>query len=100
MARKQPDLSGLFRPTEPFPEAADLAPGQGQPPAEDVDRTLPVGVGIKQSELRELDRIARELGIARNALMRWALRDFLARYRAGAAIVEVETLETRRVKMP
>jgi len=71
---------------------------EAQPP--DVDRTLPVGVGLKQSELRELDAIARELGIARNALMRYGLAYFLREYRAGNIDVTIEREERRRVRMP
>ena len=101
MARKQPDLSGLFRPTETQPPAEAPGPGQAERSApRDPGRTLPVGVGLKESELRELDAIAAELGIARNALMRWAMRDFLARYHAGAVTLEIETDVRRRVKMP
>lgn len=107
--RTQPDLNALFRPTEsPAREEAEApAPGPGQqgaersaPAAADVDRTLPVGVGLKGSEVGQLDDIARELGIARNALMRFALRYFIAQYRAGAVTVPVEREEKRRVRMP
>lgn len=96
MAKQQPDLSALFRPTEaPQPPAeAEASPELAS------DRTLPIGVGLKQSELRDLDRIAGDLGIARNALMRWGLLFFLREYRAGRVAIDVETEERRRVKMP
>ncbi len=101
MARKAPDMSGLFAPTDPQPGAAEVpSSARSAPAAEPVDRTLPVGVGLKQSELRELDAIARELGIARNALMRYGLAFFLREYRAGRAEVVIEREEKRRVKMP
>lgn len=99
MAKRQPDLSGLFRSTE-SPE-----PGQGQPPAEApeerrIDRTLPVGVGLKQSEIARLDAIGAELGVARNALLRWAVAYFLREYDAGRLELTVDREEKRRVRMP
>lgn len=97
MARKSPDLSGYFQPTE---RQAEGQPSERQAPAPDVDRTLPVGVGLKQSEVRELDAIAAELGIARNALMRYGLAYFLREYRAGNIDVTIEREERRRVRMP
>jgi len=98
MARKQPDLSGIFRSTE----APDRDQAERSAPAStpERDRTLPIGVGLKQSELAQLDAIAAELGIARNALMRWAVAYFLREYRAGRVAIDVETEERRRVKMP
>jgi len=95
MAKKQPDLSGLFRPTETA-EAPDLAERSG--PA--LDRTLPVGVGLKQSEIARLDAIGAELGVARNALLRWAVAYFLREYDAGRLELTVDREEKRRVRMP
>jgi hypothetical protein len=59
-----------------------------------------VGVGLKESEIAQLDTIAAELGVARNALARFAIRRFLAEYRAGRVTVPIESEERRRVKMP
>lgn len=105
MARKQPNLDNLFKKTEPQPETEEAAPQPQQaersaPAAREVDRTLPVGVGLKASELAKLDAIAAELGIARNALLRFAVAHFLQDYKAGRVTVDVETKETRRVVMP
>lgn len=80
----------------------DPAPGLTLAPsalAPDVDRTLPVGVGLKASEVAALDDIAAELGIARNAIMRFAIRYFLAEYEAGRVTLEVETETKNRLKM-
>lgn len=52
-------------------------------PARPTGRTVATGVGLKQSELDELDAIAAESGIARNALMRIAVHRFLDDVRAG-----------------
>jgi len=95
MAKKQPDLSGLFRPTETA-EAPDLAERSG--PA--LDRTLPVGVGLRQSEIARLDAIGAELCVALNALLRWAVAYFLREYDAGRLELTVDREEKRRVRMP
>ncbi len=104
MAKRQPDLSGLFRPTETQPPPAEAPePGPAErsaPAAPELDRTLPVGVGLKQSELRDLDAIAGELGVARNALLRWAVAYFLREYRAGRISLTVDREEKRRVRPP
>lgn len=48
-----------------------------------TDRTVPVGVGLKQSELDEFEEIADMYGVTRHNLMRWALRYFLKLHRDG-----------------
>jgi hypothetical protein len=63
-------------------------------------RTLSVGVGLKESEVDLLDAIAGELGIARNALLRYLVRYGLAQYRAGRLDVPVRREERYRVEMP
>jgi hypothetical protein len=63
-------------------------------------RTLSVGVGLKESEVDLLDAIASELGIARNALLRYLVRYGLAQYRAGRLEVPVRREERFRVEMP
>jgi hypothetical protein len=45
--------------------------------------TRPVGIGLKASEIEALDAIARETGIARNSLGRFAIREFIKAYRRG-----------------
>jgi hypothetical protein len=82
MAAKRPDVGALknarklTEPTEPLSQAT----------GRDVSatgRTIPVGVGLKESEVRELDVIASENDIARNALLRIAVHRFLDDYRTG-----------------
>ena len=46
-------------------------------------RTMSTGVGLKESEVELLDKIAGEHGVARNALMRYGLRWFLTEYING-----------------
>ena len=63
-------------------------------------RTLSVGVGLKESEVDLLDAIAAELGIARNALLRYLVRYGLSQYRSGRLEVPVRREERYRVEMP
>jgi hypothetical protein len=56
-------------------------------------------VGLKESEVDLLDAIAGELGIARNALLRYLVRYGLAQYRAGRLEVPVRREERYRVEM-
>jgi hypothetical protein len=49
----------------------------------DEGNIRPVGVGLTVGEVKALDEIAGELGIARNALLRYAVRDFIKRCRSG-----------------
>ena len=62
-------ISGLFKNTE----NGDL----------DEGNIRPVGVGLTAGEVSALDEIAHDLGIARNAVLRYAVRDFIKRYRTG-----------------
>ena len=79
MAKKR-GVDELFSSTEPKETKSGW--GVVKIPAE--GRTLPVGVGLKESEVAMLDDIASELGVARNALLRWAVRYFLLQYKRGA----------------
>jgi hypothetical protein len=89
----------LFRRTEDDAEETGAgAPAGARVPA--TGRTLSVGVGLKQSEVDLLDAIATELGIARNALLRYLVRYGLAQYRSGRLEVPVRREERYRVEMP
>lgn len=66
-------------------------------------RTIAVGVGLKEAEVAELDKIVDKLDITRNALMRYAIRYFLSQYNAGEInpAEDVEAPEPKkRLKMP
>lgn len=89
----------LFRRTDGGDAGRDAGSGAGaRVPA--TGRTLSVGVGLKESEVDLLDAIAGELGIARNALLRYLVRHGLAQYRAGRLEVPVRREERYRVEMP
>jgi hypothetical protein len=96
MAKQKADLDNLFKSTEPGSKTtADTVPATG--------RTVSVGVGLKEGEVAMLDAIAANLGVSRNALMRYALRYFLELYQAKEINLagDVETEEPKkRLKMP
>lgn len=47
------------------------------------EKTNPVSVGLEQSDLDRLQRIAEELGQTRHAVMKYAIIDFIRRFEAG-----------------
>jgi hypothetical protein len=55
---------------------------------EEKDPITSSGLGLRQSEWAELERIAAELGINRHALTVYAVRYFMAQYKAGAIKAE------------
>ncbi len=99
MAKKQSQpLDDIFKKTEPEPDQPGAA---GDIPA--TGRTLSVGVGLKESEISMLDTVAAELDVARNAVMRYAIRYFLAQYRAGIVNPAGDVREPKvkkQLKMP
>lgn len=79
------------REPDPVPAAAAKTKGRSN-----VIR--PTSVGLRSDEIADLDTIAGSVGVARNALMSWAIRQFLADYHAGRVkLSEHLTTETRRV---
>lgn len=81
MAKKQSGLDDLFKKTEP---------GEIDTEALDEGNIQSVGVGLREGEIKALDAIGELLGehmdadkVARNALMRIAIRSFLESYLAG-----------------
>lgn len=83
----------------------DLVSDEKQPlktPVEpkELGRTISVGVGLKEGEVAVFDDIAEDLGISRNAIMAWALRNFLKQYQAGSIDLPVETETKRKLTAP
>ncbi len=73
----KPGLTDLFQRTE----ASAPAPTAPAPtPAGVKDRIVSVGVGFRLTELAELDRIAGERGVKRNALITGIVRAWLAEH--------------------
>lgn len=98
---KKPNIADMFAPTEKLEEpspAPSVGPGT---PASSIDipaegRTMATGVGLKESELELLDRIAEQLGVARNGLIRYAVRYFLKAYLAGDVRPETQKQYSER----
>ena len=82
MAREKPELGNIFKRTEPA-ASGDNAESQTRQEIPASGRTMSVGVGLKESEVALMDHIATEFSIARNALLRFAVRRFLEQYMAG-----------------
>lgn len=101
MARKQPDMKGLFTKTE-APSATPPAPEA--PPAYDLDAGVirAMGVGLKTGEAAALADIARRHGLTRNALGRIAVRYFLREVIAGRVDVNsfIRTTTTKTTRLP
>ena len=96
MAKQQ--LDDIFKKTEgKAPAKPDAAPSE----VPSGGRTIAVGVGLKEAEVAELDKIVDKLDITRNALMRYAIRYFLSQYSAGEIKLDVEEPEVKKkLKMP
>jgi hypothetical protein len=83
MAKKSTGLDDIFKKTEP------------QEP-EQPDKVIPRGIGLKESEWRQLEAIGTEMGTNAHRLIVWAVRDFLRRYEAG----ELPITEQKRQTLP
>ena len=96
MAKQQ--LDDIFKKTEGnAPTKPDATPSE----VPSGGRTVAVGVGLKEAEVAELDKIVEKLDITRNALMRYAIRYFLSQYSAGEIKLDVEEPEVKKkLKMP
>ena len=93
MAKRATIDQGLFKSTEA---------GAVEVPAEGPIKS--VTVGLRRSELEMAEGIAEEYEIARNALLRYAVRFFLSEYAAGrvdlAAKIEAPPPPKKRLIMP
>lgn len=90
-------ISELVRRTEPAPPPADNS---------DLDkgRTVQSGIGLKQGEMDAISAMAAELGVTRNALMRFAVRLLIMQYRAGESplseYIEKPASPANKLRMP
>ena len=82
MAKAKPSMKGLFEKT---------APAAGTPAAQDIIKAR--GVGLKESEWAELQKVADELGTNLHAVTAYGVRYFLKAYKAGK--IKPETKETQ-----
>jgi len=80
---KGPGPSRLATATNRVVDATPAPAETAAPRLTPADTIRPISVGLRRSELAELDQIARAVGVKRNAVMAWAIRQFLADQRAG-----------------
>lgn len=83
------------------------APESEQPagtPDLDEGPTVSTGLGLRTGELNAAQQIADELGISRNALLRWAIRYVLSQYLAGKLDlrkwIEIPPEPKKNIRMP
>ena len=92
------DKLNIFAKTEPgagpATDSSDL----------DSGNVRPLGVGLRAGEVAALDQIANQYGVARNALLRFAVRYFILQFRAGkvdiSGQVEAPPPPKKRLKFP
>lgn len=97
MAEKKP-LS-IFTRTGPGPEPEPMDNS-------DLDQgnIKPLGVGVREGEIAALDGIAKNYGVARNAILRFAVRYFIQQYRAGqvdlSQFIYTPPTPSKKIKFP
>lgn len=99
---KKPDLTDIFTSTAGAQPAAPQAAADNSDL--DAGNIRPLGVGLRAGEVEALDNIAAKYGIARNALLRFAVRYFILQFRAGKVDltdqVETPPPPKKRLTMP
>lgn len=75
---------------------------EGEGVLEATGKAVTCGVGLRQSEADEIDRLAKQLGVARNAMLRFAVRHFLVRVQSGEIDLSAyrQVTESVTLKMP
>jgi len=73
-----------------------------KPKKEETKKDLikPTSFGLLMSERDELERIAQENDLARNAMGRWAIQYFIKQYNDGKVKLQTETVKIEKVKAP
>lgn len=88
--------------TNPLAKTSKQTPsGDDELPAEGL--TVPIGVGLKQTEVDALDDIASKFKVSRHSLMRYAIRHFIKEVWAGRINLgeDVEQPQTKnKLNMP
>lgn len=101
MAKQKPDLSDIFTSTEGAQSGTHGAQDNSDL---DTGNVRPLGVGLRIGEVEALDQIAGQYGIARNALLRYAVRWFILQFRVGkvdlSGMVETPPPPKKRLTMP
>ena len=90
MAKKQPTINtNLFGSTQ----AADP-----QPEETEKKKNYPISVYLTHEEREELEGMAASVGLTRHALLQFALKDFIKRFRAGEIKAVQETVKVTVLK--
>lgn len=100
MANKKPSMKDLFTSTD---KAKPAAPQDNSDL--DTENIKPMGVGLRGGEIKALDAISAENGnISRNALLRFAARQFIVDYRAGkidlSGMIITPPPQKKKLQMP
>ena len=85
-------MDDIFTPTTGGQQAPDPQPGK---PQETQQEKRAVGVYLSHAEIAELDKIAKEVGMRRGALLTAAVQKFIADYQAG----KIPTETSKRLKL-
>ena len=84
MAKSKPSVKGMFEKTTPA--ASEKKP-------KDIIEAR--GVGLKQSEWAQLEKISKELGVSLHSVTAYGVRYFLKAYQAGK--ITPETRKTQKL---
>jgi len=62
-------------------------------------KNYPISVYLTQEEKTELKSMAKDAGLSRHALLQFAVRDFMKRFKAGEIKAETETVKVTVLKV-
>lgn len=79
--------------------SADLFKSTDTNQEETKTKNYPVSVYITAEERAELDDMAKAAGLTRHALLQFAVKEFMKRYRAGEIKAETETVKVTVLKV-
>lgn len=92
--KKKLDIFAKTEPTTPPTDNSDLDEGP----------IKPIGVGVREGEVLALDKIAEHYGVARNAILRFAVRFFIQEFRAGnidiSQYIYTPPTPSKKIKFP
>lgn len=93
VALSESTMNSMFARTDPTLKVGPV-PATG--------KTVSCGVGLKESEVAEVDELASSNGVARNMILRYAVRSFLGLVRSGEIQLNAsrEVVEKITLKMP
>ena len=66
----------------------------------EMGRTISIGVGLKEGEVAEIDKLAAETGFTRNAIMGWMIRHCMKGIRERSLKLPIEEVTQRRLGGP